>query len=227
MPSRKKTRTTSSDIYSSRAAGKLRHTRQQVAAEAARIMATEGQHNYLAAKQKAAERLGISNSLALPSNIEVEEALRIYQSLYGGEKHVEYLQKLRMAAIDAMQYLEQFSPRLVGPVLDGTADQHSRVALHLFCDPPDAVAIFLMDKGLPFRHEQRRIRWHDNSYRTIPMIVTEVGNMTMELSLFEQVDIRQSPPSPVSGKPQKRATLAEVEMLLSEAELETSSPVML
>jgi len=114
-----------------------------------------------------------------------------------------------------MRSLEAFCPRLVGPVLEGTADEHTRVSLHVFNDPPDAVAFHLMDQGKSFRHEQRKIRWHGGSYRQIPLIVTDTDGLTVELSLFSYIDLRQAPPSPVDGRPQKRAPVSEVECLLA------------
>ena len=39
--------------------------------------------------------------------------------------------------------LSPFSPRLVGPVLNGTADHNSAINLHLFADSAEAVAITL------------------------------------------------------------------------------------
>jgi hypothetical protein len=73
----------------------------KVAAEAARIIATESQHNYHAAKTKAAERIGVSVRLALPSNTEVKEALSVYQNLYGGSQHHDNLEHLRHTAVRA------------------------------------------------------------------------------------------------------------------------------
>jgi len=193
---------------------RLRQTRMEVAAEAARIIATEGRHNYHAAKTKAAERIGVSERLALPSNIEVKEALSTYQNLYGGARHHDNLEHLRITAVRAMQILGEFKPRLVGPVLDGTADDHSRVALHVFCDSPDFIVLYFLDKGTPFQQEQRQIRWHDGSHRTVPLILFELDKTTIELSVFDSVILRQAPPSPIDGKPQQRATLSEVESLL-------------
>jgi len=177
-------------------------------------MATEGQRNYMAAKRKAADRIGVNSRLALPSNIEVEEALRAYQVFYRGERHSQQLRSLRETAISIMRRLEPFCPRLVGPVLDGTADHHSRVSLHLFNDPPDAIALQLSEQGMPFRQEQRKIRWHDGTHREIQLLVTEVCGTAVELALFSSIDLRQAPPSPVDGKPQRRARLGEVESLL-------------
>ena len=36
--------------------------------------------------------------------------------------------------------------------------------------------------------------------------------------IFDEVQLRQSPPCPIDGKPQRRATLAEVERLLEDPE---------
>jgi hypothetical protein len=188
-----------------------------VAAEAARIMATESQSSYRIAKQKAAHRLGAGADTALPSNREVERALRDYQAFYFGSRHQDHLQEMRGAALRAMHLLEPFQPRLVGPVLDGTADEYARVMLHVFNDPPEAVAIHLLEKGLDFSSEQRRMRWHDGGYRLVPLLVVHAQVTDIELALFACVDLRQAPPSPIDGRPPKRAPVTEVECLLAGA----------
>jgi len=199
---------------SQRSNARIKQIKREVAAEAARIMATEGQRNYLAAKQKAADRLGVTSALALPSNVAVEQALKAYLDLYGGEQRSDHIKLLRQEAVKAMRFFDQFSPRLVGPVLEGTADRHSRISLHTFSDTPDEVILFFMENGIEFRQEQRRIRWHDGSFRSIGLLVTEVNDITVELGLFEHLDQRQAPPCPVDGKPQKRAGLNQVLALL-------------
>ncbi|MFC1795987.1 hypothetical protein ACFL1V_02690 [Pseudomonadota bacterium] len=207
----------STDRIPARHIRRLRQIRARVAAEAARIIATEGQHNYHAAKKKAAERIGESERLALPSNIEVKEALRAYQNLYGGEQHQDNLDRLRTIAIEAMHLLDAFNPRLVGSVLDGTADEHSRISLHVFCDSPDSMVLHFLENSVPFHQEQRQIRWHDGNHRMVPLIVFDLDDTTVELSVFDPIILRQAPPSPIDGKPQQRATLTDVECLLAEA----------
>jgi hypothetical protein len=193
---------------------KLRQIRLEVAAEAARIIATEGQLNFHAAKKKAAERIGVSQRLALPSNVEVQEALQHYQRLYGGQEHTSNLEHLRMVAVSVMNSLHDYSPRLVGSVLDGTAGKHSRVAVHVFCDAPEELVVNLLDRGKHFGQEQRQLRWHDGGHRTVPILVIEENGAEVELAVFNRIDLRQAPPSPLDGKPQHRATLHEVECLL-------------
>ena len=99
MTRSKKIRTKSTERSAPRHLRRLRQTRMEVA--------TEGQHNYHAAKKKAAERIGVSERLALPSNVEVKDALRRYQGLYGGTAHQENLERLRRIAVQAMQMLDE------------------------------------------------------------------------------------------------------------------------
>ena len=212
----KMTRTKSTDRPPPRHLRRLNQVRMEVAAEAARIIATEGQHNYHAAKKKAAERIGVSERLALPSNVEVKEALHRYLDLYGGMPHQENLQQMRRAAVHIMHLLGEFNPRLVGSVLDGTASQHSRIAFHVFADPVESVVLFFSERDIDFSQEQRQIRWHTGGHRFIPLIVTEFEGHAVELAVFEPVSLRQAPPSPIDGKPQHRATLPDVEFLLGD-----------
>ena len=216
MPHSKKTHTKFTERPPPRHLRRLKQTRQKVAAEAARIIATEGQHNYHTAKKKAAERIGVSDRLALPSNIEVKDALRTYQDLYGGPAHQENIDSLRQTATKAMQLLDAFNPRLVGAVLDGTANAHSRIALHVFAESVESVILFFLERDVPFNQEQRQIRWHNGEHRTVPLILSELDGQVVELAVFNEVDLRQAPPSPIDGKPQQRAALHEVEYLLAE-----------
>jgi hypothetical protein len=194
----------------------MKQARLEVAAEAARILATEGQHNYHAAKKKAAERIGVSERLALPSNIEVKDALRSYQALYGGPAHRQNIERLRRTAARSMQLLGDFQPRLVGAVLDGTANAHSRIALHVFADAVESLILFLVEQGAAFSQEQRQIRWYDGGHRIVPLVVLELDDVEIEMTIFEPVHLRQAPPSPIDGRPQRRASLTEVEYLISE-----------
>jgi hypothetical protein len=217
MPRSKKTHTKSTERPAPRHIRRLRQARLEVAAEAARILATEGQSNYHAAKKKAAVRIGVSERLALPSNIEVKDALRRYQQLYGGSEHAANVKSKRSTAVAAMRILEKFNPRLVGSVLDGTANEHTRIALHVFADSPEEVVLHFLENGAPFSQEQRQIRWFNGKHRTVPLVVFDLQGSKIELTVFEPVHLRQAPPSPIDGKPQRRASLVETECLLSES----------
>src|SRR5579872_5054944 len=121
--------------------------RRALAQEAARIMAQQGIHDFLTAKRKAADRLGVTDSSVLPRNTEIEAALAEYQRLFDARAHRRSLESQRRAALHAMHWLARFQPRLVGAVLSGTATEHADIQLHLFADRPENVALQLLDHG--------------------------------------------------------------------------------
>jgi hypothetical protein len=178
-------------------------------------MAEHGIRDFLVAKRKAAERLGVTEHTAvLPKNVEIEEALVEYQRLFGGESHAESLYAQRRAALNAMLYLRDFEPRLVGPVLSGTATEHSGVQLHLFTDRAETVTIKLMDEGIPHEVTERKVKMNAERVLAYPGVRFELDEQLIEATVFPTDGIRQAPVSPVDGRPMKRANKIEVEALL-------------
>ena len=214
MPHQRKARTRFTDSFPSRQQRKLQLIRMQIAAEAARIMATESLSDFHTAKRKAAERIGSSERMALPSNLEVQSALLAYQNLYGGSDHARNLHELRQKAVEVMHLLDAYSPRLTGPVLDGTAGQHTRITLHLFCDQRETLVLDFLERLLPFKQEQKRIRSAEKDFQNVPVFLIKMGESNIELILFPPVSLRQAPLSPVDDKPQQRVSAAELEKLL-------------
>ena len=190
------------------------HARRQVACEAAKLMVENGIRDYQLAKRKAAGRLGVGNSRDLPRNDEIEREREAYQRLFGDDEHAQHVVALRRRALEAMRLLERFDPRLVGPVLNGTADWHSEICLHLFSDPPEAVAMFLLDRRIAFDQGEARIRFQANTHERLPAFVLTAGEAPVELVVFSARARRRAPLSPVDGRPMRRAKLAEVTALV-------------
>lgn len=191
--------------------------RRALAQEAARIMAEHGIRDFYVAKRKAAERYGVFEGGALPKNTEIEEALAAYQRLFQPASHAESLQAQRSAALQAMQWLDEFQPRLVGPVLTGTATEHVDVELHLFADRAETITFKLMDHGIPHEVTERRVKMNADWITSQPAIRFEIDEQPIEAIVFGRDGIRQAPVSPVDGRPMKRADAAEVEALIARA----------
>lgn len=188
-----------------------------LAQEAARIIVDQGIRDYRIAKTKAAERLGLNTRGALPGNAEIEQAVSEHLQLFGGESHILFLRAMREAALSAMEMLASYSPRLVGPVLSGTADANSSVNLHLFADSPECVAIQLDDLGVAYRPYERRLKNRpDRRSRaeTFAGFQFRHSDTSVEATVFPVDGIRQAPISPIDGKPMKRADLKAVAALL-------------
>ncbi len=187
-----------------------------LAQESARIMADEGVKDFLAAKRKAATRIGVSNKALFPSNLEIEQALLEYQRLFQSARQPHGLRTLRQAALEAMGFFEGFRPRLVGPVLTGAAGPYEDVALHLFADTVEDVVLFLLEHDIPFETTERRLRFGNGAYVPIPGFSFGAGEVNVELTVFAGDAGREAPRSPVDGKPMRRAGVGEVRALLEE-----------
>lgn len=190
-----------------------------VAQAAARLMAESGVRDFTTAKRKAAEQLGIHHSRNLPSNEEIEAALREYQQLFQHDNHKQRLRELRLTALQAMKLLAPFSPRLVGPVLNGTADQYSPVYLHLFADTAEEVGIFLLQHKIPFEQAERRVHYAGGREEQRPLYRFIAGEHALELTVFPPNGMRQSPLGPVDRRAMQRASREELERLMDDEAL--------
>ena len=191
-------------------------TRRRIAVEAARLMTESGLRDYRLAKEKAAARLGIFDTASLPKNSEIEDALREHQRLFGGVAHARTLAHLRASAREALRFFAGFEPRLVGAVLEGTADEHSAVCLHLYTDRPIDVVGRLMERGIAFEEGSRRLRLDRDTPRDFQTLRFAAGDAAIDLTVLPYDLLRQAPLDRVSGKPMRRAGLAAVEALLAE-----------
>jgi hypothetical protein len=201
-----------------RTANRTGELRIRVAEEAARIMREQGVRDFLLAKRKAADRLGIVDRNALPANQEISTALAAQQRLFGGAAHHDNLRALREVALRAMALLECFSPRLVGPVLAGTATPHSDISLHVFAATPEEIAFMLIERGIRYRTGDRRVRLANGEHASYPSFEFETGEVAVEATVFPEHGLREAPMCPVNGGPMRRARRDELEALLDAAE---------
>ena len=188
--------------------------RRRIAIEAARLMSEGGLRDYRHAKEKAAARLGIFDESSLPKNSEVEDALREHQRLFHADDQPRALRRLREAAREAMRFFERFEPRLVGAVLEGTADANSSVCLHLHTDEPDAVLRLLQDRRIPYDEDSRRVRLDRTASSDVTALRFDAGDARIDVTVLPYDLLRQSPLDRGGDRPMQRATLAVLDSLL-------------
>ncbi len=116
----------------------------ELAAAAAALVVDEGME-YAQAKRKAARHLGSNKQL--PSNDEVEAAVREHIALFCADTQAAELQALREVALLWMQRLAEFRPHLSGAAWHGTATRLSALHIDLYCDDPKAAEIALINAG--------------------------------------------------------------------------------
>ena len=172
-------------------------SRASIASAAARLMAEDGIADIYHAKRKAARQLGLPEHTAYPDNAEVEAQLRAYRSLYQEQAHPELLRAMRLSALRLLELLADYSPRLAGSVLDGTAGEHSRIDILLFADSAKEVEIFLLNQGIEFEHAEPR---HERAEAVLVMETdTAEANLTIFPPQMERVAMKQRDGRPREG----------------------------
>lgn len=198
---------------------RTQRNRVLVAQEAARLMSEHGIRDFHHAKLKAAERLGIADTQALPRNNEIEQALREHQRIFHADTQPQALRNRREAAVEAMRFLRGFDARLVGAVLEGTADEHSAVCLHVFSDDPEAPGLFLQEQGIPLETQTRRLRWSDREQSEHTVLLFGADGIPFDITVLPLDAIRQAPLDRVDERPMRRASAAMVQQLLAEEDI--------
>ena len=184
-------------------------TRASICDTAARLIAEEGISDYSQAKRKALRQLGLPESTPLPSNAEVEAALREWQGVFQDKEQIERVAHLRRKAAELMEILQEFRPYLTGSVLDGTAGRYAEIDLQLFADSAKEIEIFLLNRGVPYSHATPR------NDRAEAVLVVESEDAVANLVVYPTLDERISPKGR-DGRPRERARLAAVLSLLTQ-----------
>jgi len=124
---------------------------RQIAAAAAAMVVDEGME-YAAAKRKAARDLGRRSprQADLPSNEQVEDAVREHIAVFHADSQPAELRALREAALTWMDRLASLRPHLGGAAWRGTATRRSALHIDLYCDDPKVAEIELLNLGVDF-----------------------------------------------------------------------------
>lgn len=186
-------------------------------------MADEQIGTFEHARRKAAERMGIDNRRLWPDNEEIQERLLEQQRLFGGESRARERHALLQQAVTAMRLFDAFSPRLVGPVLAGTASRSQGIELQVFAESTEEVIWTLIDRRIPWSPDQAQFRYSGNQRLDHPVVRFMAGVTPIQVAVLPPNARRNPPLDPVSNRPQRGASRAEVETLLAELSLHEST----
>ena len=189
--------------------------RSHIAHLAARLMAEDGVEDYALAKRKAARQAGTPDTRELPTNDEIDEALRTYQQIYQQQEHRERLRELRETALRAMRELSRFNPHLTGSVLSGNAGKYAGISLQLFTDDAKEVELYLIDRGIPYNAGQNRF-FAGAGPLTVPVYNVCDAGADIEIAVLSMRELRGPLRTSAEGKAIDRAKLQSVEALLAE-----------
>ena len=203
-------------------AGRRDRVRSELAMEAGRLMYEEGVSHYFDAKRVAArrvfgsqgERSLRSRPALLPSNGEIRAALLLLADLSEGEGRTARLHAMRALALEVMEALPEFRPRLIGSVASGHIRRGSDVDLHVFADDIEDLLYAVEEQGWEWDMAEVTIR-RGSAFETFTHVYLEL-EYPVELSVYPVRDIRFRPRSSTDGRPIDRVSSARLRAMLAE-----------
>ena len=184
----------------------------EVSYRAARLIAEEGILSVALALQKAARQMGVTERASLPSELEVQSALKTQQALFQADSQPQECFSLRRTAVEVMRWLDGFSPRLVGSVLDGSANRFSQIELEVVLEDAKQLEMFLLNAEVRFEIRNCRASplHHVKLQRAGGLYELSIEGVAICITLFPHhaAQFSRSVNRPM------RARLAEVEALL-------------
>ena len=188
--------------------------RRQIAEEAARLIYDEGYRDYKVAKTKAAQRFGQLQSYLQPTNEEIEAALHQHILLFEVDTQPAILRRHREIALEAMDFLKEFHPVLIGAALEGTSGPLSAVTLQLRANAPEEVMMHLDDHQIPFQTQERRLNY-GKKQDYYPLFRLYVDSVEVELLVIpDDPRFASAALSPITGRGMRRAEPHKVRELL-------------
>ena len=189
--------------------------RPQIADEAARLLIEGEAEHYLDAKKKAANTVlhgAWARKKDLPGNGEIRDAVLRRTALAEGEDRDARLFAMRITALEHMELLAGYRPRLIGSVATGHARRGSDIDLHVFPEDPDRLERDLRDLGARFSREEVLIRTSTGFHTYVHLHLD--ARFPVELSVYTPAELRVTTRSSTDGRPIDRVSASRLRALL-------------
>jgi hypothetical protein len=163
----------------------------------------EGVTDYLFAKKKAAKSLGLLTNDNLPSNHEIDNALKAYRNIFQEQVDSETIVKIKKEALNIMTLFKDFNPHLTGQLLEGLIPKFPKIQINLFTDNLKEVEYILLNKNIAFDIKDKLYQEKlskKKSTKTIPAFILEGLWFPIELKVYFENDIRSKKNNLLSNK---------------------------
>lgn len=172
---------------------------------AAKLMYEEGVSQFYDAKRIAAKRLltqgGGGNYWIkdLPSNGEISEVLALMADLHEGDAKTAQLFAMRIIALDIMELLSAFDPRLIGSVSTGRVRAGSDIDIHIFTEDIASLEARIHELGWRYETDQVVIQRLGKIEEFTHIYID--NHYPIELSVYPMRDLRIQGRSSTDGMP--------------------------
>lgn len=179
-------------------------------------MVDEDVREYIEAKRMAADNLlgrRVGFPALLPSNGEIRAAIVARAAMVDAAGHRARLAHMRRVALEVMQQLEAFEPRLIGSVATGNIHRNSDIDIQLFTDDHVRLEQTLRAQG----HDAERVEHQIVKDGVLGHYVHyhfDRSGAPVELSVYPRGELSITRFSSIDGKPIDRVPRRRVEALL-------------
>jgi len=193
--------------------GDITHSRRKVAREAALLLYTLQEKEFKQAKEKAAEVLGLR---VLLSNFEVAEELDRISEEYEGEERRIRLIRMRREALEIMELLSAFHPRLIGSVWRGTANKNSDIDIVVFSQERETVIEVIRKSGLRILDMETVPSGKDGGGELLHIFIDLPSGDKVEITVKRQEDMIKDEICDIYGDIKKGLTISQLREVLKK-----------
>ena len=115
-----------------------------------------------------------------------------------------------------MQWLEQFSPYLVGPVLEGTANQNSPITIHISNDTLESVIGVLQQQNVNPAIDECRLIINSETAK-IPTLKFDFQACEIEVLVFNLRQQHQNPKSKSNNQGMRKQNINSLKKLIYQS----------
>jgi len=195
--------------------------RRRVAREAALLLYTLQEREFKQAKERAAKALGVR---VLPTNLEVAEELDSIADEYEGDARWERLIRMRREALEIMEALKDFSPRLIGSVWRGTVNRNSDIDIVVFSQSSRSVIEALRGKSLEIVGVERTPAAKDGSGEATHIFIKLPSGDEVEVVVRGLEDINREERCEIYGDVKRGLSLDQLREVLRSNPLQRFIP---
>ncbi len=195
--------------------------RRKVAREAALLLYTLQEREFKQAKERAAKTLGLR---VLPTNLEVAEELDLLAEEYEGPSRRNRLVCMRREALEIMEALKDFHPKLIGSVWRGTANKNSDIDIVVFSQDRKPVMDILRGKGLEIIRVEVTPIVKGGSGKAVHIFASLPSGDEVEIAIRSPEDMAREERCEIYGDLKKGLTVNQLKRVLERNPLERFIP---
>lgn len=175
----------------------------------------DGGYGLDSALRRAARDLGLRPQETPPTRLALQAAVREYRELFYPEQ-IGLLARRRVLALEAMERLAEFRPRLAGALVDGDGPL-DRVRLLVEADHPERVILHLRDRHIPWHEDEVVLQFSRGRRQSRPALKFVAGDATIELIVLDSSHRSDPPRDPIGGGPLATLSTGELRALIDAA----------